>query len=132
MRSRGNRILLISPDVQWRKVVQDVWADKGVVDVESALNRGFELVQRSVATKQEYALIIMDVLATGKTTIVDAIRDVREKDPDARIIVATAAPMWTEAKNAFDAGAVDYIIKTLNKDQLREAFGRALRTTTRL
>ena len=76
---------------------------------------------------QPYALVVLDVWATPD--IADSISSIRQLQPNARIVVASAGPTWELAREAYDAGAVDFIVKPLDMQELRAMFARALRAT---
>lgn len=74
--------------------------------------------------REHYDSIIVD--ATVVEDAPDILSCILEQQPDAQIVVVTASPTWTRARAAFQAGAVDYIRKSMNPDELRVAFERIL------
>ena len=63
-----------------------------------------------------YDLIIIDAAAVADVPLL--IAHIRDQKPSTRVIVATASPTWTRAREAFQAGAIDYISKTLDKKEI--------------
>ncbi|HBY93817.1 MAG: response regulator [Ardenticatenaceae bacterium] len=70
-------------------------------------------------------LVIVDAAAV--TDITRFLLGLRECRPTPKIIVATASPTWTRAREAFKAGATDYIRKSLDPQELRAAVLGALK-----
>lgn len=50
----------------------------------------------------------------------------RHERPERRIVVLTASPTWQRARAAFEAGAMDYLPKSMPVAELRAAFQLAL------
>lgn len=67
----------------------------------------------------KYKIVALD------TTYVDNVEhfvsQLRNEQPDRRIVVFTAAPTWQGARAAFEAGATDYLPKTLGQSELLKA-----------
>jgi len=72
------------------------------------------------------------------TMIVDAaviddvpflISRLRAQQPQARIVVVTASPTWQRAREALQAGAVNYVHKSLNEKELLSIFKDILART---
>lgn len=64
-----------------------------------------------------YDVIIID--AGTVSNPVTLVASLRSRQPEARIVVATASPTWQRAREVLQAGAADYIRKSLDKDQLK-------------
>lgn len=63
-----------------------------------------------------------DVIIVDAGTVEDAAAltsRLRTEQPEARIIVATASPTWQRAREVMQAGAADYIRKSLDEKELR-------------
>jgi DNA-binding NtrC family response regulator len=63
-----------------------------------------------------YELVIIDALAVDRVTLL--VSRIRAQQPTLRIVIGTASPTWRRAREAFLAGAADYIQKTYDKDEL--------------
>ncbi len=70
-------------------------------------------------------LIIID--ATVVEWAEQLVAQLRLERPERRIVVLTASPTWQRARAVFEAGAMDYLPKTLSIEELDEAFQKALR-----
>jgi DNA-binding NtrC family response regulator len=82
-----------------------------------------EVMNFSEEHKQE--LVIIDATFTEDVdALVSRIRSAR---PDRRIVVVTASPTWKRARAAFEAGAIDYLPKSLSKADLQKTFAQIRR-----
>ncbi|MBM3149499.1 MAG: response regulator [Chloroflexi bacterium] len=125
--SKEASLLLISPDGNWQKIVHNAWANAGKVDMEVDLEQALQRISVCLSRKRPYELIIMDVWATPD--IAESIAAIRQLQPDVRIVVASAGPTWKQAREAFDAGAVDFIVKSLDAGELQTSLQRARHIT---
>jgi DNA-binding NtrC family response regulator len=69
-------------------------------------------------------LILVD--ATDVDDVPTLVTALRWRQPDARILVGTAAQDWTTAREVLRAGALDYLDKAMAADELRLLFQRIL------
>lgn len=53
-------------------------------------------------------------------------KQLRAERWERRIVVLTASPTWKRARAVFEAGAMDYLPKTLTMMEMREAFQQSL------
>ncbi len=65
----------------------------------------------------QYSMIFID--AGEVSNEISLSMALRTRHPSAKIIIATASPTWQRARQAFRAGAVDYISKSLSEKKLR-------------
>jgi DNA-binding NarL/FixJ family response regulator len=112
MMPKEYRFLLIgdSRDDLWRQIVKDVSASLGTLQIAT------EVDALSLTRQQEYDVIIIDAAKAENVFLL--ISSIRAQKPDARIVVATASPTWKRAREAFRAGATDYIRKSMNKEEV--------------
>ena len=113
-------VLLIngSNDHQWDRLIAQIVATRGHLRVSSEQTIDVCLAQGS------YAVVIID--ASVVTCVPQVIRHIHAQQARARVIVVTAAPTWIHARAAFLAGAFDYIVKSLNHDDLETVIGAAI------
>jgi DNA-binding NarL/FixJ family response regulator len=104
------RFLLIadSPDDPWRQVIEEASASLGTLHIAS------ELDALSLTWQEDYDVMIIDAAKVADLFLL--VSCIRTQKPDARIVVATASPTWRRAREAFRAGATDYIRKSMNKE----------------
>lgn len=76
------------------------------------------------ANEHAYDAIIIDMGAVPNP--IELITCLHVKQPQARIIAATASPTWQRAREVLQAGATDYIRKSLDKARLQSKIQRIL------
>jgi DNA-binding NtrC family response regulator len=113
-------ILLVngSSDHQWHKLIAQIAAPK------AALCVGSEATIDAWLAQHRYAIVLIDASAVAE--VPGMVRQIRGRQPCARVIVFTAAPDWTHARAAFLAGAFDYTVKSLDADAIESAIEAAL------
>jgi DNA-binding NarL/FixJ family response regulator len=110
-----------SDDDPWRHAVQNATASLGTLESASEAD-AFRLIW-----DQEYDVIIID--AAKVEDVFRLVSSLRTQKPDARIVVATVSPTWTRAREAFRAGATDYIRKSMNGQEILVALRAAMNKT---
>jgi DNA-binding NtrC family response regulator len=121
---REGRFLLIDGirDHYWRQVLEEALAPLGT------LQTGDEREAIKLVLQQSYDLVIVD--ATEVKNVPLLISRIRAQRLDARVVVATASPTWRRAREAFQAGATDYIRKSFDREEilftLQAALGKIL------
>ena len=105
-------VLLIngSYDQHWTELLQEMLGPSATLHIEREEN-AIKLILLN-----NYDLIIIDAAAVADVPLL--IAHIRDQKPSTRVIVATASPTWTRAREAFQAGAIDYISKTLDKKEI--------------
>lgn len=73
---------------------------------------------------EESTLFIIDATYTENVTAM--INHIRSQYPQARVLVVTSSPSWSRARDAFKAGAVDYIKKSVDAESVRYSVQMAL------
>jgi DNA-binding NtrC family response regulator len=108
-----------SRDCYWRQELQEALSPLGSV----AIAKEREALSR--VQQDQYDVIIVDAtVVTGAAELASRIRQTR---PGARIVIATTSPTWQRAREAYHAGAIDYIRKTLVHEELLATFRDVLR-----
>jgi DNA-binding NarL/FixJ family response regulator len=67
-----------------------------------------------------YDVVIVDAGAVKSAP--EVVSRVHALDPDTKTVVVTASPHWKIAKAVIQAGAVDYLSKSLNKEKIVSSF----------
>ena len=108
-------ILIVDDEPIVRESIRDWLQDAGyqVYTAES----GEEAL--SLIEKQDFSLIVIDVRLPGKTGI-KILTEVKQQKPQIKSIVITAYPSAEMAAEAMKLGAVDYLIKPVNPDDLEK------------
>jgi DNA-binding NtrC family response regulator len=104
-------LLLVGNSKQhWRKTLSEAAAALGDVDVCTEQQIEAQL------NKRQYALVIID--ATEVDEPEQLVHRINCRPQTCRTIIAAAAPTWQNAREAFRAGAHDYIRKYSDKEKL--------------
>ncbi len=96
--------------MQWSLALQQALSPLGILRIVPE-----EEAVRAV-TQDRYDAAIIDAGAVHDAILL--ISRVRAQQPELRIVVATASPTWHRAREAFLAGAADYVRKSLNVEKL--------------
>jgi DNA-binding NarL/FixJ family response regulator len=110
-----NHILLISHSSNyiWQNCLQRAVKPWGLIDSTTH----WDILHLDLT---KYVLIVLEAIA--QEDITNFIERIRDANPDAKIVVFSAAPHWEEAKKVLLAGASDYIEPSLDEDNLRRKF----------
>ena len=84
---------------------------------------GAEAVERYEEWKPQ--LVLMDVTLPVMDGI-EAVKAIKEKDPDARIVMVSAIGQQAMVMSAIEAGALDFVLKPFAPQLLLEAVNKAL------
>ena len=115
------RILVIDDDPGFSEVVQLLLAGEGYrTEMQGSVRDGLRAMHAGAVD-----LVITDLKLPDATGL-DAIRGVRDIDPDVPIIMMTSYSSVESAVEALRNGAADYIIKPFNNDDFLHAVERAL------
>lgn len=74
--------------------------------------------------REDYDLILVDAAET--TEVAELIASIHRRIPGIPIVVLTNSPTWELAREAFLAGATDYLTRSLDVNTLRAAFSEVL------
>lgn len=104
----------------WYPILQEALAQFGTLHIGSLDAPG------AGSRDGRYSLIIVD--ASASDDLAHAVARLRTEQPSARTVVVTISPTWRRAREAFQAGAVEYIRKSISLRELRTTFERILTT----
>src|SRR5947209_6526906 len=102
-------------DKSWREWLAATLAPLGkleAVEVDEAMKQ----------VKEQNGIVIVD--ATFVENVDAVVSSLRTERPDSRIVVMTASPTWQRARSAFEAGAIDYLSKTMDEEEILNTFER--------
>lgn len=112
--------LLTRPEkVAWAQVLRQALASLGTLEIVWE-----EEVEERICQQEGKAVLIIDAGAARDTPALVA--HLRQKCPTSPIVVATASPTWRRAREAFLAGATDYIRKSWDPQELRRVLQEIL------
>jgi DNA-binding NtrC family response regulator len=83
--------------------------------------------EQKIAPDNEEPDGLIIINATAVEHVEQLVAQLRAERPERRIVVITASPTWKRARAAFEAGAIDYLPRTLTIEEMRAAFQQALR-----
>ena len=116
----SSHFLLVSgsPDDYGNQVLREALVALGSLQVasEGELARSLQ--------EQTYDIVIVD--AGAVTSASEVVSQIRELDPDTRVVVVTASKHWKVARDIFRAGAMDYLSKSLSKREMLASFQKVL------
>lgn len=108
------KLLVIDDDADIRSLLADLLEESDYkVDMASSGEEALEMVRAST-----YDLIVTDLRMHGMDGL-QVIKEVKNIDPGIDVIVMTGYASVNSAVESMKAGAVDYITKPLNTDQIR-------------
>ncbi|MFC1929066.1 response regulator [Chloroflexota bacterium] len=114
-------ILIVEDEAVMRESVRDWLTDVGY-QVETAEDG--EQALRTIA-EQEFGLLILDLRLPGKDGL-EVLREARAKHPQLKGVIITAYPSVETAVEAIKRGAVDYLSKPFDLNQLEEIIRESL------
>ena len=116
-----DRILIVDDDQSMRYSLTRMLEGQGFL-VSPAKN-GTEALERFEQEKPD--LVIMDIKMPGQSGL-EVLREIKERDPKALVILMTAFGTTETAIEAMKFGAFDYILKPFDIPQMRGLVERAL------
>lgn len=111
------KILVVDDAPIMRLIIKDTLMTSGYDVVGEAAN-GREAVEKYIELKPD--LVTMDIIMP-EVDGVQALKQIRDKDEDAKIIVISAIDQRESLMEAIKAGASDYIIKPFEPDRVLSA-----------
>ncbi len=108
-------ILIVEDESVMRESLRDWLTDSGY-QVETA-KEGEEALK--AIAQQDFSIVLLDMKLPGKDGI-EVLREAREKSPELKGIIITAYPSLESAVEAIKMGAVDYLPKPLDLNQLEK------------
>jgi len=118
----ARNLLVISndPDSAWLQAVGDALQSLGELQVVSEQEAPVQVKAK------DCDLVVLDATPIGGG-IAALVARLHEERPDVPIVVATTSPTWQRARQAFMAGASDYIRKSLDKERILASLREVLR-----
>jgi two-component system response regulator HydG len=121
MNEQESRILIVDDEANARNALAEILSDEGYVTKTAA--DGFKALPSLEAFSPH--LVLTDLKMPGMDGV-QLLAKVRQHDPEIPVVVMTAFGEVETAVSAIRAGAVDYLTKPLNADQLLVVLRRAL------
>jgi two-component system, chemotaxis family, chemotaxis protein CheY len=115
-------ILIVDDAAFMRMMLKNIITELGHTVVGEGANG-----QQAVNLYQELKpdLVTMDITMPEMDGIA-AVKEIRSKNPDAKIIMCSAMGQQALVLEAIQSGAKDFIVKPFEKDRIRDAITRVL------
>jgi two-component system response regulator NreC len=118
------RVLLADDNVTLRRSLRQLL--DGEPDIEVIAEADELSVAAALIRRHRPDVIVLDVRLPSRSEA-DAVRQIRARAPDTRIVVITMHEAQVFAREAHDAGALGFVLKDTADDELPEAIRRAAR-----
>lgn len=118
----GKRILIVDDAAFMRMMIKDILVKNGFEVVGEAAD-GAQAIEKYAELKPD--LVTMDITMPEMDGI-QALKEIKEKDPTATIIMCSAMGQQAMVIDAISAGAKDFIVKPFQADRVIEAIEKAL------
>ena len=116
------KILVIDDEQNIRKMLTRVLSPEGFIVKEA--NNGLEALKR--LEEENYSLVLLDLKMPGLNGI-ETLKKIRENDLNLPVIMMSAYGSITEAVEAMKLGALDYLIKPFDIEELKIIIKRAIK-----
>ena len=120
------RTLVVDDEPVARRVLREELESIGDVEIVGEADNGLSALEQIAARRPD--LVLLDLQMPGMGGL-DVVRKIRGGERLPAIVIVTAYDKY--ALEAFDAGAVDYLLKPIGQERLAEAVERARRITGR-
>jgi DNA-binding NtrC family response regulator len=113
--------LLVSDQAEspWSLTLAEALAPLGHLHIVSEQEASEEI------RRARYDVVIVDTTAVKE--VAPLVTRLHAQQPEARMVVATLSPTWQRAREVMQAGAFDYIRKSLNKEETLVAIREILK-----
>ncbi|MCX7823304.1 MAG: response regulator [Syntrophobacterales bacterium] len=115
------KIMIVDDSSLPRKMFKSILTETEHTILEAS--GGIEAIQLYTAEKPD--LVFLDLVMKDMHGL-DVLTKLREIDPQCRVIIVTADIQHSTKEMAFKKGALDYISKPFNRDQIIELLNRYL------
>lgn len=118
----SKKILIVDDAAFMRMMIKDILTKNGFEVVAEAAD-GAQAVEKYKELKPD--LVTMDITMPEKDGIA-ALKEIKEFDPNAKIIMCSAMGQQAMVIDAIQAGAKDFIVKPFQADRVIEAIQKTL------
>lgn len=114
MMEEGKKILIADDSVFTRNLMRKFVLDAGVDRISEAKD-GREAID--IYEKEMPDLVLMDIMMPNMNGL-EALKAIREKHPDAKVIIYTASNQELVIKQALNEGALDFLPKPILREDV--------------
>jgi len=118
----SHTILVCDDAIFMRTMIGDILTGAGY-EVVGEAETGVQAVEQYSRLKPD--LVTMDIVMPDMGGI-DAVREIRRQDPDAKILMCSAMGQQALVVEAIQAGARDFVVKPFQPSRVLEAVQRVL------
>ena len=119
----SKRVLIVDDAVFMRMKLRDILEKNGYEVVAEAQN-GLEAVEKYGQEKPD--LVTMDITMPEMDGVA-ALKEIKSKNPDAKIIMCSAMGQQSMVMEAIQSGAVDFIVKPFDTDRVLQSLERVMK-----
>lgn len=119
----GHTVMLVDDAAFMRMMLKDILGNNGYQIIGEAEN-GMIAVDKYSELKPD--ITIMDITMPEMDGL-QAVKEIRSIDPQAKIIMCSAMGQQTMVIEAIQSGAKDFVVKPFQPDRVLEAVGKALK-----
>ncbi len=118
----AKRVLIVDDAAFMRMMIRDILTKNGF-EVAGEAENG----QRAVEMYQELRpdVVTMDITMPEMDGIT-AVKEIKKRDPGARVIMCSAMGQQMMVMEAIQAGALDFIVKPFQQERVLQALAKAL------
>ncbi|MDF2504143.1 MULTISPECIES: response regulator [Clostridium] len=116
------KVLIVDDAAFMRMMIKDILEKNGFEVIGEASN-GAKAVE--MYKKERPDVVTMDITMPDMDGI-EAVKEIKEFDPTARVIMCSAMGQQTMVMDAIKAGAKDFIVKPFQSDRVLEAIRKAI------
>ena len=118
-----NTILLVDDAAFMRMMLKDILVNNGYQIIGEAEN-GAVAIDKYMELKPD--ITIMDITMPEMDGL-QAVKEIRKRDPQARIVMCSAMGQQAMVIEAIQSGAKDFVVKPFQADRVLEAVAKALK-----
>lgn len=118
-----SKIMIVDDAAFMRMMIKDIVTKNNIGTVIEAEN-GSVAVDKYIKEKPD--LVMMDITMPEMDGI-EAVKQIKNNDPDAKIIMCSAMGQQAMVIEAIQAGAADFIVKPFQPDRVIEAINKMLK-----
>ncbi|MGI5901190.1 MAG: response regulator [Desulfitobacteriia bacterium] len=119
----ANNVMLVDDAAFMRMMLKDILSNNGYQIIGEAEN-GVVAVEKYMELKPD--ITVMDITMPEMDGL-QAVKEIRARDPQARIIMCSAMGQQSMVIEAIQSGAKDFIVKPFKADRVLEAVAKALK-----
>lgn len=116
------KVLICDDSILVRRKLTDVLKKAGISAVFEAKD-GVQAVDNYKAIKPD--LVFMDIVMPAKTGL-DALVEIREFDPDAKVVMASTIGTQSHLVSAIKAGAYEFLQKPVKDDDVNKIIAKII------